>query len=187
MKPSPSWSASATCIIERLPVPNNGGEPWGHIDAVDPLTGKQKWRVPLTDHPIWSANLVTGGGLLFTGKETGEFIALDIEDGKQVWQFQTGSGINAQPITYTHNGKQYVTVLSGIGGLYWNVARDKLKDKGAAGRIGLDVCGPARLSEGSPYPTDVMAGRRPGHDASCGQGALPRKPHNSRHRHVREA
>jgi alcohol dehydrogenase (cytochrome c) len=115
--------------IERLPIPNNGGEPWGHIDAVDPLTGKQKWRVPLTDHSIWSANLVTGGGLLFTGKETGEFIALDIEDGKQVWQFQTGSGINAQPITYTHNGKQYVTVLSGIGGLYWNVARDKLKDK----------------------------------------------------------
>jgi alcohol dehydrogenase (cytochrome c) len=115
--------------IERLPLPNNGGEPWGHIDAVDPLTGKQKWRVPLTDHSIWSANLVTGGGLLFTGKETGEFIALDIEDGKQVWQFQTGSGINAQPITYTHNGKQYVTVLSGIGGLYWNVARDKLKDK----------------------------------------------------------
>jgi alcohol dehydrogenase (cytochrome c) len=114
--------------IERLPLPNNGGEPWGHIDAVDPLTGKQKWRVPLTDHSIWSANLVTGGGLLFTGKETGEFIALDIEDGKQVWQFQTGSGINAQPITYTHNGRQYVTVLSGIGGLYWNVARDKLKD-----------------------------------------------------------
>src|SRR5262245_44182641 len=62
------------------------------------------------------------------GKETGEFIALDIEDGKQVWQFQTGSGINAQPITYTHNGRQYVTALSGIGGLYWNVARDKLKD-----------------------------------------------------------
>ena len=83
----------------------------------------------LTDHSIWSANLVTGGGLLFTGKETGEFIALDIEDGKQLWQFQTGSGINAQPITYTHNGKQYITVLSGIGGLYWNVARDKLKDK----------------------------------------------------------
>ena len=35
--------------------------------------------------------------------------------------------------------------------------------QGAAGRIGLDVCGPARLSEGSHYPTDVMAGRRPGH------------------------
>jgi len=33
-----------------------------------------------------------------------------------VWQFQTGSGINAQPITFTHNGKQYITVLSGVGG-----------------------------------------------------------------------
>ena len=172
--------------IEHLPIPNNGGEPWGHIDAVDPLTGKQKWRVPLTDHPIWSAILVTGGGLLFTGKETGEFIALDIEDGKQVWQFQTGSGINAQPITYTHNGKQYVTVLSGIGGLYWNVARDKLKDKVPQGGS-VWTFASARLSEGSPHPTDVMAGRRPGHDASCGKAHCREKPHNSRHRHVRDA
>jgi alcohol dehydrogenase (cytochrome c) len=116
-------------FVENLPIPKQPGEAWGHIDAVDPLTGKQKWRVPLTDHAIWSANLVTGGGLLFTGKETGEFIALDIEDGKQVWTFQTGSGINAQPITYTHNGRQYVTILSGIGGLWWNLAREQLKDK----------------------------------------------------------
>jgi alcohol dehydrogenase (cytochrome c) len=116
-------------FVENLPMPKQPGEAWGHIDAVDPLTGKQKWRVPLTDHAIWSANLVTGGGLLFTGKETGEFIALDIEDGKQVWTFQTGSGINAQPITYTHNGRQYVTILSGIGGLWWNLAREQLKDK----------------------------------------------------------
>ena len=61
---------------------------------------------------------------MFTGKETGEFIALDVDSGKQVWQFQTGSGINAQPITYTHDGRQYVTVLSGIGGLYLNTNRD---------------------------------------------------------------
>ena len=44
---------------------------------------------------IWSAMLATGGGLLFTGKETGEFIALDADTGKTLWQFQTGSGINA--------------------------------------------------------------------------------------------
>ena len=56
-------------------------------------------------------------------------IALDIDTGKQLWQFQTGSGINAQPITYTHNGKQHVTILSGIGGLWWNIAREQLKDK----------------------------------------------------------
>jgi glucose dehydrogenase len=61
--------------------------------------------------------------------ETGEFIAVDADTGKVVWQFQTGSGINAMPVTYTHQGRQYVTVLSGIGGLYWNIAREQLKDK----------------------------------------------------------
>ena len=93
------------------------GDAIGHIDAIDPLTGKPNGARRSTDHPVWSAMLTTGGGLLFTGKETGEFIALDVDTGKKLWQFQTGSGINAQPITYTHNGKQYVTVLSGIGGL----------------------------------------------------------------------
>ena len=60
--------------------------------------------------------LATDGGLLFTGKLTGEVIALDSDDGKQLWQFKTGSSINAPPITYTHKGQQYVTVLSGRGG-----------------------------------------------------------------------
>src|SRR5262245_6351491 len=115
--------------IENRPAPVQAGEAIAHVDAIDPLTGEKKWRVPLTDHPIWSATLTTGGGLLFTGKETGEFLALDLENGKQLWQFQTGSGINAQPITYTHNGRQYVTILSGIGGLWWNAAREQLKDK----------------------------------------------------------
>jgi alcohol dehydrogenase (cytochrome c) len=53
---------------------------------------------------------------LFTGLLTGEVIALDQANGKQLWQFKTGSSINAPPITYTHKGRQYVTVLSGIGG-----------------------------------------------------------------------
>jgi alcohol dehydrogenase (cytochrome c) len=54
--------------------------------------------------------------LLFTGKETGEFIALDMDTGKTLWQFQTSSGINAQPITFTHKGRQYVAIQSGLGG-----------------------------------------------------------------------
>ena len=79
--------------------------------------------------------LATGGGLLFTGKETGEFIAIDIDTGKTVWQFQTGSGVNAQPVTYTHNGKQYVTILSGIGGLWWNAARQQLRNVPQGGSV----------------------------------------------------
>src|SRR5436190_7843374 len=119
-------------FIENLPLPRAAGEPVGHIEAIDPLTAEKKWRVPLTDFQIWSAMLASGE-LLFTGKETGEFIALDAATGKQLWQFQTGSGVNAMPITYTHKGKQYVTVLSGVGGLYWNINRDQLKDKVAPG------------------------------------------------------
>ena len=66
--------------------------------------------------PSSAGMLGTDGGLLFTGKLTGEFIALDMDTGKQLWQFKTGSSINAPPITYTHKGKQYVTILSGRGG-----------------------------------------------------------------------
>jgi alcohol dehydrogenase (cytochrome c) len=116
-------------FIENLPLPRAADEPLGHMEAIDPLTAQKKWRTPLMDFQIWSAMLATGSGLLFTGKETGEFIAVDADTGKVVWQFQTGSGINAMPVTYTHRGRQYVTVLSGIGGLYWNIAREQLKDK----------------------------------------------------------
>jgi alcohol dehydrogenase (cytochrome c) len=116
-------------FIENLPLPRAADQPVGHMEAIDPLTAQKKWRTPLMDFQIWSAMLATGGGLLFTGKETGEFIAVDADTGKIVWQFQTGSGINAIPVTYTHQGRQYVTVLSGIGGLYWNIARERLKDK----------------------------------------------------------
>jgi alcohol dehydrogenase (cytochrome c) len=120
-------------FIENRPAPVAPGTAIAHVEAMDPVTGQKKWRVPLTDHPIWSAILTTGGRLLFTGKETGEFIALDSDTGQQIWQFQTGSGINAMPITYTHQGRQYVTILSGIGGLWWNAAREQLKDKVSPG------------------------------------------------------
>ena len=122
-------------FIENLPAKQPDGEPVGHVDAIEPLAAKQVWRAPLWDHPQWSAIVATGGGLLFTGKETGEFIAIDAADGKTLWQFQTGSGINAQPITYTYKSRQYVTVLSGIGGVYWNQAREALKDVPPGGSV----------------------------------------------------
>ena len=89
----------------------------GYYIAMDPLTGQRKWEVPLTDIPSSAGMLVTGGGLVFTGKLTGEFLALDEDTGKTLWQFQTSSGVNSTAITYTHNGRQYVTVASGLGGI----------------------------------------------------------------------
>ncbi len=88
----------------------------GHIEAIDPLTAKPKWSVPIMGELPGSAVLVTGGGLLFTGKHSGEVVAVDADNGTQLWSFRTPSGVNAQPVTWTRNGRQYVTILSGIGG-----------------------------------------------------------------------
>ncbi len=111
-KPGTRWVGMKDIKIDFEP-----GEPRGYMSAIDPVTGKAKWQVPLNDHANWSSMLATDSGLLFTGRHSGEFIALDADTGKQLWQFQTGSGINANPITWSHKGKQYVTVLSGLGGL----------------------------------------------------------------------
>ena len=55
----------------------------------------------------------TAGGLVFSGQLTGEFEAFDADTGKKLWQFQTGSGIEGQPVTWEQDGVQYVAVASG--------------------------------------------------------------------------
>jgi alcohol dehydrogenase (cytochrome c) len=88
----------------------------GHFLAINPLTGEKKWEIPLTEFPSAAGMLATGGGLIFTGKMSGEVLALDEATGKTLWQFKTGSSVNSTAITYTHNGRQYVTIASGLGG-----------------------------------------------------------------------
>ena len=107
--------ANSTGIAARLP-DIEPGDVLGHLAAINPLTGDKKWEIPLTDFPNSAGMLATGGGLVFTGALSGEFIALDQDTGRTLWQFKTGSSINATPITYTHRGRQYVTIASGLGG-----------------------------------------------------------------------
>jgi alcohol dehydrogenase (cytochrome c) len=106
----------STGVIARQPNVTPG-QVVGYFIAFDPLTGQRKWEVPLTDIPSSAGMLATGGGLVFTGKPTGEFVALDEDTGRTLWQFQTSSSINATAITYTHKGKQYVSIASGMGGI----------------------------------------------------------------------
>src|SRR5256712_241821 len=107
---------TSTGVNSRIPE-TKPGDVFGHFAAINPLTGEKKWEVPLTDLPSSAGMLATGGGLLFTGKLSGEFIALDQDTGKTLWHFQTGSSINSTAITYTHNGRQYVTVASRLRGV----------------------------------------------------------------------
>ena len=80
--------ANSTGVTARVP-PVKPGDVLGHFLAINPLTGEKKWEVPLTDFPGAAGMLATGGGLVFTGKLTGEFVALDAATGKTLWQFKT--------------------------------------------------------------------------------------------------
>ncbi len=88
----------------------------GEYSAWDILQGKEVWTVN-ENFPVWSGTLATGGGVVFYGTMEGWFKALDAKTGKVLWQFKTGSGIIGQPTTYKGpDGKQYVAILSGVGG-----------------------------------------------------------------------
>jgi alcohol dehydrogenase (cytochrome c) len=95
----------------------------GSLVAWDPVAGKQVWEVPLKT-PNWSGVLSTASGLVFVGTQTGQFKAYDAANGKELWSFQTGSGITGLPIAWEHNGRQYITVTSGAATVYAALAGD---------------------------------------------------------------
>ena len=111
----PVKGGESTGVTSRFPQMNES-DVFGHFTAINPLTGEKKWEIPLTGMPSSAGMLATGGGLVFTGKLTGEVIALDQDTGNTLWEFRTGSSINSTAITYTHKGRQYVTIASGLGG-----------------------------------------------------------------------
>jgi alcohol dehydrogenase (cytochrome c) len=100
----------------------------GTFRAIDPMTGKAKWGVD-TDIPFWAGIMVTGGNVVFNGSLTGEFTAYNATTGKKLWEYQTGSGVIGQPVTWTKDGRQYVTVASGISGVYALRAGDERLSK----------------------------------------------------------
>jgi alcohol dehydrogenase (cytochrome c) len=85
---------------------------FGSIKAVDPTTGDTKAKLKL-DFGIYSGLLATAGNLVFLGQMDGTFAAYDARALNEVWSFNVGSGINAPPVTFSINGKQYVAVLVG--------------------------------------------------------------------------
>jgi alcohol dehydrogenase (cytochrome c) len=85
---------------------------YGSLKAVDPVTGETKASLKM-DYPNYGGALATAGSLVFIGEADGTFGAYDARTLKQVWSFNIGTGINAPPITYSVNGKQFVAVLAG--------------------------------------------------------------------------
>jgi alcohol dehydrogenase (cytochrome c) len=110
--------------VESSPYPNGklwlggaftaipGEKQSGNITAVNYNTGKIKWQVK-TPEPMIGGILATAGGLVFTGEGNGKFAAYNSTNGKELWSFRAGAGVNAPPSSYMVGGKQYIVVGAG--------------------------------------------------------------------------
>jgi lanthanide-dependent methanol dehydrogenase len=98
----------------------------GEFIAWDVLTAKKVWGIT-EPFPVYSGVMVTAGEVAFYGTMDGWFKAIHARTGQELWKFKVGSGIIAQPITYRGpDGKQYVSVLSGVGGWAGNIVVNEL-------------------------------------------------------------
>jgi lanthanide-dependent methanol dehydrogenase len=95
--------------------PPQGESHMGNFIAWDNKTGKIVWSNK-EEFSVWSGALATAGGVVFYGTLEGYVKAVDAKTGKELYKFKTPSGIIGNLTTYEHNGRQYVAVLSGVGG-----------------------------------------------------------------------
>jgi glucose dehydrogenase len=95
--------------------PPPGQTNMGNFIAWDATKGKIVWSDP-EQFSVWSGALTTRGGVVFYGTLEGYLKAVDAKTGKELYKFKTPSGIIGNVMTYEHRGKQYVAVLSGVGG-----------------------------------------------------------------------
>ncbi|MBX2813788.1 MAG: methanol/ethanol family PQQ-dependent dehydrogenase [Myxococcales bacterium] len=100
--------------LTMFPAPNSHGG-MGNFVAWDANTGKIRWSLP-EPFSVWSGALATAGDVVFYGTLEGYLKAVDARTGKELYRFKTPSGIIGNINTYTYAGKQYVAVLSGVGG-----------------------------------------------------------------------
>lgn len=99
--------------VSMYPTPNSHGG-MGNFIAWDAAKGEIVWSVP-EQFSVWSGALATDGDVVFYGTLEGYIKAVDL-DGKELYKFKTPSGIIGNITTYEHDGKQYIAVLSGVGG-----------------------------------------------------------------------
>ena len=109
----------------------------GVFSAWDPGQAKTVWSINEM-FPVWSGALATAGDVVFYGTMDGWFKAVDARNGHPLWQFKTGSGIIGQPVTYKGpDGRQYVAVLSGVGGWSGAIVSGGLNAVDGTGALGF--------------------------------------------------
>jgi len=112
-----SYSAGQPYVgatLSMFPAPGSHGG-MGNFIAWDAVAGEIKWSLP-EQFSVWSGAMATAGDVVFYGTLEGYLKAVDAETGEELYKFKTPSGIIGYVMTYEHGGKQYVGVLSGVGG-----------------------------------------------------------------------
>ncbi|SCW91840.1 lanthanide-dependent methanol dehydrogenase XoxF5 [Ancylobacter rudongensis] len=100
--------------LSMYPAPGSHGG-MGNFIAWDNTKGKIVWSLP-EPFSVWSGALATAGDVVFYGTLEGYLKAVDAKTGKELYKFKTPSGIIGNVTTYEHKGKQYIAILSGVGG-----------------------------------------------------------------------
>ncbi|QDL93911.1 PQQ-dependent dehydrogenase, methanol/ethanol family (plasmid) [Paroceanicella profunda] len=100
--------------LAMYPAPDSHGG-MGNFIAWDATKGEIKWSLP-ERFSVWSGALATAGDVVFYGTLEGYLKAVDAETGDELYKFKTPSGIIGNVMTYSLEGKQYVAILSGVGG-----------------------------------------------------------------------
>jgi len=104
--------APANSIFSIAPSADHIGE----LQAWNLDTGQKVWSHPFANSELWGPVLATAGGMLFMGGTNDRYFrAFDASNGKILWEFRTGSGVNGVPVSFQVDGKQYIAVQSGWG------------------------------------------------------------------------
>jgi PQQ-dependent dehydrogenase (methanol/ethanol family) len=109
----------------------------GEFTAWDPVAARRVWSLKET-FPVWSGAVVTAGDVVFYGTMDGWFKAVHARRGDVLWRYKLDSGIVGQPITYRGpDGRQYVAVLSGVGGWAGAIVSNDLDPRDASAALGF--------------------------------------------------
>jgi PQQ-dependent dehydrogenase (methanol/ethanol family) len=115
MKPVSYLTGTPYIGVNTRFYPGPGGNA-GEFMAWDPIGRRKVWTIS-EKWPVWSGAVATAGGLVFYGNLEGWFKAVDVKSGEVLWQFKCASGIVGQPTTWRGpDGRQYVAIMSGVGG-----------------------------------------------------------------------
>jgi PQQ-dependent dehydrogenase (methanol/ethanol family) len=116
--------------------PGPGGHQ-GELSAWDIVQGKEVWTIN-ERFPVWGGTVATAGDLVFYGNMEGWFKAVHARTGEVLWQFKTASGIIGQPTTYRGpDGRQYVAILSGVGGWAGAIVSGDLDPRDGTAALGF--------------------------------------------------